>query len=85
MIRLHHPDGRTEKLRWTDQHPASHYGLGVILRGHGGDILDGAGFRALARAGAKITCSDDRERRRVAGALAWKLLDLPDGKLEIAQ
>lgn len=83
MIRLLHPDGRAEKLRWTDKHPASHYGLGVVLRGHGGRILDGVNFKLLAVAGAKIICSDDRERRRVAGALAWPALGFPETFLEV--
>ncbi len=83
MIRLIHPDGKIEKLRWTDQHPASSYGLGIVLRGHGATILDGAGFCAMAAGGAKITCSDDRELRRVAGALAWGALGLDDGILEV--
>lgn len=83
MIRLIHPDGKIERLRWTDQHPASSYGLGVILRGHGPDILDGAGFKWLAAQGARIECTDERERRRVAGALAWGALGLDDGILKI--
>lgn len=83
MILLHHPDGSTEKLRWTDQHPASHYGLGVVFRGKKGAILDGAGFRLIAESGGWIECGDDRERRRVAGALAWGMLGLHDGKLKV--
>lgn len=83
MIRLVHPDGKIEKLRWTDQHSMSSHGLGVVLRGHGSEILDGVGFRAMAMGGAKITCSDEREMRRVAGALAWGALGLEEGLLEI--
>lgn len=84
MIHFIRPNGKSEKLRWTDQHPSSHYGLGVLLRGHGGRILDGATFKSLALwCGAKIVCGDERERRRVAGALAYGALGLPDGKLEI--
>ena len=85
MIRLVHPDGKIEKLRWTDQHSMSSHGLGVILRGHGSGILDGVRFKSLAAQGAKITCSDDREMRRVAGALAWGALGLADGLLEIGK
>lgn len=85
MIRLIHPDGKIEKLRWTDQHSMSSHGLGVILRGHGSGILDGVRFKSLAAQGAKITCSDDREMRRVAGALAWGALGLADGLLEIGK
>jgi hypothetical protein len=40
-------------------------------------------FKALADQGAKITCSDERGMRRVAGALAWGALGLADGFLEI--
>jgi hypothetical protein len=83
VIRLIYPDGKIEKLRWTDQHPASSYGLGVVIRGHGAEILDGMMFKALADQGAKITCSDERGMRRVAGALAWGALGLADGFLEI--
>ena len=83
MIRLIHPDGKSEKLRWTDQHAASSHGLGVVLRGHGAGILDGMRFKSLAATGAKITCSDERELRRVAGALAWGALGLDDGILEV--
>ncbi len=85
MINLIHPDGRREKLRWTDQHAASSYGLGVVLRGaRGAEILDGAAFGALAAVGARIECATDLDRRRVAGALAWVALGLPDAALTVA-
>lgn len=79
MIRLMYPDGRTEKLRWTDQHALSSYGIGVVLHAHSGEALDGARFAPLAATGAWIECSSDIEARRVAGALAWRALELvPD-------
>ncbi len=85
MITLIHSDGRREKLRWTDQHAASSYGLGVVLRGtRGAEILDGVGFAALAAQGARIECGSDLDRRRVAGALAWAALGLPDASLTVA-
>lgn len=84
MIRLTHPNHPPERLRWTDQHPASSYGLGVVLRGHGREILDGARFKALSADGWRIECSTDLERRRVAGALAWGALGISDDLLKIA-
>lgn len=85
MIHLMYPDGQRVKLRWTDQHASSSYGLGVVLIGpRGTEILDGATFGALAADGARIECDTDLERRRVAGALAWAALDLPDDALVVA-
>jgi len=77
MIRLISPAGRRERLRWTDQHPLSSYGLGVVLRAKSSVPIDGATFAALARDGWRIECDTDLERRRVAGALAWAALGLP--------
>jgi hypothetical protein len=76
MIQLVSPDGRHERLRWTDQHPLSSYGLGVVLRSKSSTPLDGATFAAMARDGWRIECDTDLERRRVAGALAWAALGL---------
>ena len=39
-----------ESLRWTTDHPASHYGAGVLLRGKSGEILDGRSFAAMTNA-----------------------------------
>jgi len=77
MIRLISPDGRRERLRWSDQHPLSSYGLGVVLRAKSSVPLDGATFAYLARDGWRIECDTDLERRRVAGALAWAAFRLP--------
>jgi hypothetical protein len=71
MIRLISPDGRSERLRWTDKHPMSSFGLGVVLSAKSGVMLDGAHFGILALEGWRIECDTDLERRRVAGALAW--------------
>lgn len=57
MIKLIYPDPDKLKLagakpvsavslRWTDNHPQSHYGLGVLLYNKSPDIFDGAAFRA---------------------------------------
>jgi hypothetical protein len=83
MIHLISPDGRRERLRWTDQHPMSSYGLGVVLRAKSSVPLDGAQFALLALEGWRIECSTDLERRRVAGALAWAVLGLPDDALVV--
>ena len=79
------PTGRRERLRWTDQHPLSSYGLGVVLRAKSSIPIDGAAFAALAREGWRIECSTDLERRRVAGALAWAVLDLPEEALKVVE
>jgi len=83
MIRLVSPDGCRERLRWTDQHPLSSYGLGVVLRAKSSIPLDGATFAYLARDGWRIECDTDLERRRVAGALAWAALGLPAEALAV--
>jgi hypothetical protein len=45
--------GHSAGLEWTDEHPASHYGLGVLLlrpapgsRLRDGQLLDGESFRS---------------------------------------
>jgi len=83
MIRIIYADNTSARMRWTDQHADSSYGLGVLLYARSSNLLDGEGFRALADQGARIECDDDRERRRVAGALAWPALGLSDDKLAI--
>lgn len=84
MIRLILHDGTRHALRWTDRHPMSRYGLGVVMHARQGVPIDGAQFKALAERGARIECSNDVERRRVAGALAWAALALPDSALVLA-
>jgi hypothetical protein len=83
MIKLISPDGRHERLRWTDHHPMSSYGLGVVLRAKSSIPLDGAAFADLARDGWRIECDSDLERRRVAGALVWAALGLPADALRV--
>ncbi|QQJ90674.1 hypothetical protein JFJ84_03505 [Histophilus somni] len=39
-----------ETLRWTADHPSSSYGMGALLRGKSGEILDGKCFAALVPA-----------------------------------
>jgi hypothetical protein len=85
MIVLVSPTGRRERLRWTDKHPLSSYGLGVVLRAKSSIPLDGAAFALLALDGWRIECSTDLERRRVAGALAWAALDLPNEALKVVE
>lgn len=61
---------QNEVLRWTTDHPASSYGIGVLLRGKSGDILDGRTFAALANAfGAWIECDTADTKRRAENAL----------------
>jgi hypothetical protein len=38
-----------ETLRWTTDHHESHYGMGVILRGKSGVILDGRTFAVMSQ------------------------------------
>jgi hypothetical protein len=77
MIHIISPSGCRERLRWTDQHPLSSYGLGVVLRAKSSVPLDGAHFGILALEGWRIECDTDLERRRVAGALAWSAFSPP--------
>lgn len=64
-------------LQWTNRHPASHYGLGVLLIGSA--VLDGATFRYLRDTlGARIV-TDDPDRCRGALALPlseWGIVNL---------
>jgi len=55
-------------LRWTTDHPASHYGLGVLLRKYGSEIVDGATFRA-ARDNFGAVIVTDMSRGKICGAL----------------
>lgn len=63
---LHNP----ETLRWTTDHSASSYGIGVLLRGKSGEILDGRAFMGLHKAfGAWIEVDSADTKRRVENAL----------------
>jgi hypothetical protein len=56
-----------ERLWWTNEHSASQYENGVLLRGKFGDIFDGAQFRELRDAFGVVIETDNLER--VAQAL----------------
>ena len=80
MIKLIYPDPAKLKsagvkpvasvsLRWTDRHPQSHYGGGVLLYGKSSDIFDGQAFRAARdHFGAQFVYSGI-DRRKICGAL----------------
>lgn len=53
-------------LRWTDHHPASHYGIGVLLDPKG-EVFDGFMFRYLRDALGSWIETDDPPR--IAGCL----------------
>lgn len=68
-----------ETLRWTTEHSASSYGIGVLLRGKSGEILDGRSFKAMAEAfGAWIECDSADTKRRVENALVTAATELDD-------
>lgn len=68
-----------ETLRWTTEHAASSRGLGVILRGKSGELLDGKSFEALAKHfGAWIEVDSDRAKSRVENALVTAVTELDD-------
>lgn len=68
-----------ETLRWTAQHSQSNHGLGVLLRGKSGELLDGRAFKALHDAfGARIECDSINTKRRVENALVTVALGLDD-------
>ncbi|MDW0819992.1 hypothetical protein P2I54_14165 [Mannheimia haemolytica] len=59
-----------ETLRWTADHPSSSYGMGALLRGKSGEILDGKSFAAMVHAfGAWIETDSEDTSRRVHNAL----------------
>jgi len=63
------------RLRWTADHPASHYSLGVMLYPDG-DILDGFNFRWLRDClGAAIRTDDPKK-------VCWAL-GVPEGETGI--
>lgn len=68
-----------ETLRWTADHPQSSYGIGVLLRGKSGEILDGRSFQAMAKAfGAWIECDAEETASRVRRALVTAAMGLDD-------
>mgnify|MGYP001549479633 CR=1 FL=1 len=68
-----------ETLRWTTQHSSSSHGIGVLLRGKSGEILDGRSFAAMHKGfGAWIECDSTETKRRVANALVTAATGLDD-------
>lgn len=68
-----------ETLRWTTGHSASSYGIGVLLRGKSGEILDGRSFQAMANSfGAWIECDSADTKSRVENALLTAATELDD-------
>lgn len=68
-----------ETLRWTTDHPGSSYGIGVMLRGKSGEILDGYSFQAMVKNfGAWIECDSAETKRRVENALVTAATELDD-------
>lgn len=68
-----------ETLRWTTDHPSSSYGIGVILRGKSGEILDGRSFQAMVKGfGAWIECDSPSTKLRVENALVTAATELDD-------
>lgn len=72
-----------ETLRLTTNHSASSYGIGVLLRGKSGEILDGKSFQTMQEAfGAWIECDSADTKRRVENALMMNGTGL-DGAISI--
>lgn len=68
-----------ETLRWTTDHPASSYGMGVLLRGKSGEILDGRSFQSMHTAfGAWIEVDSMLAKQRVENALVTAASGLDD-------
>ena len=66
--RLHVPGERPRALRWTDRHPQSSYGNGVLLYRKSDAILDGFTFRLLRDgSGAWLETTDPDRARRALG------------------
>lgn len=91
-IKLHFPDsgieaikalglrqGNPETLRWTTDHSCSSHGIGVLLRGKSGEILDGRSFQAMHTAfGAWIEVDSERTKQRVENSLVTAVTGLDD-------
>jgi hypothetical protein len=72
-----------ETLRWTTEHPASSHGIGVLLRGKSGEILDGRSFQAMHTAfAAWIEVDSERTKKRVENALVTAVTGL-DNQVKI--
>lgn len=73
-----------ETLRLVTQHPMSSHGIGVLLRGKSGEILDGRTFEALQAFGAWIECDSAETKRRVENALVTAVTGLDD-RIKVAE
>jgi len=68
-----------ERLRLVMDHQSSSYGIGVLLRGNTGEILDGRSFAALNKAfGAWIECDCAEAKRKVENVLVTAATELDD-------
>lgn len=76
--------GSPETLRLTTQHSMSSHGIGVLLRGKSGEILDGRTFLALQAFGAWIECDSAETKRRVENALVTAVTGLDD-RIKVAE
>ena len=73
-----------ETLRLTTQHSMSSHGIGVLLRGKSGEILDGRTFEALQAFGAWIECDSPETKLRVENALVTAVTGLDD-RIKVAE
>lgn len=91
MIKLIYPDKQklretgvvpvsTVSLRWTDKHPQSSYGCGVLLYGKTGDIFDGVSYRAARALFGAVLVYNGLSRKKICGALGVTQSD--DGIIE---
>ncbi len=68
-----------ETLRWTTDHSGSSHGIGVLLRGKSGEILDGRSSQAMHTAfNAWIEVDSKRTKQRVENALVTAITGLDD-------
>ena len=73
-----------ETLRLTTQHSMSSHGIGVLLRGKSGEILDGRTFEALQAFGAWIECDSPETKLRVENALVTVATGMDD-RVKVAE
>ena len=76
--------GSPETLRLTTQHSMSSHGIGVLLRGKSGEILDGRTFHALQAFGAWIECDSAETKSRVENALVTAVTGL-DERIKVTE
>ena len=73
-----------ETLRLTTQRSMSSHGIGVLLRGKSGEILDGRTFEALQAFGAWIECDSPETKLRVENALVTVATGMDD-RVKVAE